>query len=101
MSNDAATLSEDDGVSQKVTVKSGIQLKELATVRPRWTLKPYRTFREIEQPASKFLFRVKGEAGSVPACALFEADGGAWRMDAVLAVKAWLEEKALGLPVVA
>lgn len=101
MSNDAATLSEDDGVSQKVTVKSGIALKELATVRPRWVLKPYRTFREIDQPASMCLFRVKGEAGSVPSCALFEADGGTWRLDAVLAIKAWLEGKGLGLSVVA
>lgn len=101
MSNDAVMLSEDDGVSQKVTVKSGISLKELATVRQRWTLKPYRTFSEIEQPASKFLFRVKGEAGSVPACALFEADGGAWRLAAVLAIKAWLESEKIGLSVVA
>lgn len=101
MSNDAATLSEDDGVSQKVTVKSGIALKELATVRPRWVLKPYRTFREIDQPASMCLFRVKGEAGSVPSCALFEADGGKWRLDAVLAIKAWLDAKQLGLSIVA
>lgn len=101
MSNDAAMLSEDDGVSQKVTVKSGISLKELAIVRPRWTLKPYRTFREIQQPSSTFLFRVKGEAGSVPACALFEADGGAWRLEAVLAIKAWLRSENIGLSVVA
>jgi hypothetical protein len=37
----------------------------------------------------------------VPECALFEADGGKWKLDAVLTMKAWLEEKALGLPVVA
>lgn len=101
MSNDAAMLSEDDGVSQKVTVKSGISLKDVATVRPRWTLQPYRTFREIAQPASVFLFRVKGESGSVPNCALFEADGGAWRLEAVLAIKEWLEVEQIGMSVVA
>ena len=39
--------------------------------------------------------------GGVPECALFEADGGAWKLDAVLIIKHWLEEQALGLPVVA
>lgn len=101
MSTDGAMLSEDDGVSQKVTIKGGIALKQMETVRPRWTLQPYRTFREIEQPVSMFCFRVKGETGTVPACALFEADGGKWRLDAVLAIKAWLDGKQIGIPVVA
>lgn len=101
MSNDGAVLSEDDGVSQKVTTRQGVSLKDAQTVKPRWTLKPFRTFREIDQPASEFVLRLKGEPGTVPVCALYEADGGKWKLDAVLAIKAWLEAKALGLPVVA
>ncbi len=101
MSSDGAVLSEDDGVTQKVTVKQGVMLKDVKMVRPRWTLQPYRTFREVVQPASEFVFRVKGEPGSIPSCALFEADGGTWKLDAVLTIKQWLEAQALGLPVVA
>lgn len=101
MSSDGAMLSEDDGVSQKVTVKQGVTLKDAKLVRPRWTLQPYRTFREIAQPASEFVFRLKGESGSIPACALFEADGGQWKIEAMLAIKHWLVEQRLGLPVVA
>lgn len=94
-------LSEDDGISQKTTVRQGMALKETVTVKGRVMLRPYRTFREVEQPASEFVFRLRSKEGMVPECALFEADGGKWKLDAVLTMKAWLEEKALGLPVVA
>lgn len=96
------STSEDDGISQSVAIKSGKVLKEMAKVKSRWTLRPFRTFREIEQPASEFVFRLRGgESAEVPACGLFEADGGKWKLDAVLTIKQWLEAKNLGLPVVA
>jgi|CXWL01.1.fsa_nt_gi hypothetical protein len=93
--------SEDDGVSQRTTVKQGISLKENVTVKGRVSLSPFRTFREVEQPASEFVFRLRARDGGVPECALFEADGGKWKLDAVLAIKTWLESQALGMPVVA
>lgn len=95
------SLSEDDGISQKTTVKQGVALKETVTVKGRVRLRPYRTFREVEQPASEFVFRLRSRGGEVPECALFEADGGKWRLDAVLTIKRWLEERNLGIPVVA
>lgn len=94
-------LSEDDGISQKTTVKQGIALKETITVKGRVRLRPFRTFREVEQPASEFVFRLHSKDGAVPECALFGADGGTWKLDAVLTIKHWLEAKQLGLPVVA
>lgn len=94
-------LAEDDGISQRTTVKQGIALKEQVTVKGRLTLRPYRTFREIDQPSSEFVFRLRSVNGEVPQCALFEADGGKWKLDAVLGVKAWLEAKDLGVPIVA
>lgn len=39
--------------------------------------------------------------GGVPECALFEADGGKWKLDAVLTIKAWLEDQHLNIPVIA
>ncbi|MCS6297205.1 MAG: hypothetical protein H8K09_13295 [Nitrospira sp.] len=93
--------SEDDGISQSTTIKRGVaSLKQPITVKGRVPLQPYRTFREIEQPTSEFIFRLQSKEG-VPACALFEADGGKWQLDAMLTIKAWLEAKELGLRVVA
>lgn len=57
-------------------------MKAQKKVEPKVKLKPYRTFREIEQPASVFLFRLKNRDGAPPECALFEADGGAWKLEA-------------------
>jgi len=94
-------LSEDDGISQRTTVKQGVTLKETVTVKGRVSLRPYRTFREIEQPASEFIFRLRSRDGAVPECALFEADGGKWKLDAVLAIKAWLDARHLDMPVMA
>lgn len=93
--------SEDDGISQSTTIKRGVaSLKQAVTVKGRVPLQPYRTFREVEQPTSEFIFRLRSQEG-VPGCALFEADGGKWQLDAMLTIKAWLDAKALGLKVVA
>lgn len=104
LASEGVTTAEDDGISQKTAVRQGVVLKELTKIRPRWTLRPFRTFREIDQPASQFVLRLRAEPGQVPQCALFEADGGKWKLDAVLAIKDWLSVQPLfplGLPVVA
>ena len=78
---------KDDGITQSATVKSGIQLVGEQRIKPIVTLKPYRTFLEVEQPESEFLIRLKdGRA------ALFEADGGAWEREAVKNVADKLRE---------
>lgn len=92
---------EDDGIAQRTTVKQGVTLKKDVTVKSRVVLKPYRTFREVDQPSSEFVFRLRSRDGSVPDCALFEADGGKWKLDAVLSIKQWLDGQNLGMPVVA
>jgi hypothetical protein len=79
----------DDGISQAVTVKTGIAKIEDVFVPNPVVLAPYRTFPEIAQPESKFIFRMQ----TGPTAALFEADGGAWRNEAMGRIKAWLEEQ--------
>lgn len=79
----------DTGVTQKATVKTGIASKSDALVPNPVTLRPYRTFVEVEQPASEFIFRMKDDSGI--SCALFEADGGAWKNVAMKNVKDYLE----------
>lgn len=56
-------------------------------VKPRVSLRPYRTFQEVEQPESEFLLRLDKDEG----VGLFEADGGMWKLRARETVKAFLE----------
>jgi len=77
----------DDGISQVVTAKIGIAKVGDVLVPNPVILKPYRTFTEIEQPESMFIFRMKDG----PQAALFEADGGAWRAVAMKRIKEFLE----------
>ncbi|MDI3534802.1 MAG: hypothetical protein PWQ82_1167 [Thermosediminibacterales bacterium] len=85
----------DDGITQSVTAKTGIATVEEVAVPNPVTLAPYRTFVEVKQPESKFVFRMrKSEEG--PQAALFEADGGAWKIEAMQRVKEFLEDKLVG-----
>ena len=79
----------DDGVSQQVTVKTGVASVGQAIVPNPVSLAPYRTFPEVEQPISKFIFRMK----EGPSAAIYEADGGAWRNEAIKNIKEYLEEQ--------
>lgn len=92
---ESGTLAEygDDGVTQKATVKTGIASKGDAIVPNPVKLKPYRTFLEVDQPASEFVFRMKQDKYDGVLCALFEADGGAWKMEATERIKKYLESE--------
>lgn len=85
----------DDGVTQKATVKTGISSKSDAIVPNPVYLRPFRTFIEVEQPASNFIFRMDNKCGVT--CALYEADGGAWEMEAMQNIKAYLEDALYGM----
>lgn len=78
----------DNGVSQTVEARTGVSLKQMVNVRPRVTLSPYRTFLEVEQPASEFLLRLNddGDVG------LFEADGGMWKLEAKKYILAYFDD---------
>ena len=87
----------DDGISQEITVKAGIASVADVVLPNPVTLCPFRTFHEVEQPASKFIFR----AQDGPRFALFEADNGAWRSEAMQNVKAYLQQHIPTLHVIA
>lgn len=79
----------DNGVTQKATVRTGIASKSDAIVPNPVKLRPYRTFMEVEQPVSEFIFRMMEDRSIT--CALFEADGGAWKNAAMQNIKNYLE----------
>ena len=89
LNSEQGVQSTDNGVSQTVTAKSGVSLMQTETVKPRLTLMPFRTFREVPQPESEFILRLddKGRIG------LFEADGGMWKIEAKLNIQEYLSEQ--------
>lgn len=89
---EAGSIAEygDDGISQKATVKTGIASKGEALVPSPVLLVPFRTFVEVVQPVSHFVFRMKQDKYDGINCALFEADGGAWKLDAMTGIKSYL-----------
>jgi len=80
----------DDGVSQTVEARVGISKLQTVVVPNPVQLRPYRTFLEIEQPLSNFVFRVDAKDHS---CALFEADGGFWKNVATSFIKERLQRE--------
>ena len=89
---EAGTVAQygDDGISQKATIKTGIASKSEAIVPNPVRLRPYRTFAEVEQPVSDFIFRMNQSSGV--SCAIFEADGGAWKNAAMNNICKYLKE---------
>ncbi|WP_143321054.1 hypothetical protein [Clostridium sp. HBUAS56010] len=81
----------DDGVSQVATMKTGIATKSDVIVPNPVELIPYRTFQEVEQPASKFVFRIGDK--EVPAFKIVEAEGGIWKNEAISNIKSFLLER--------
>lgn len=96
----AELKTSDDGISQRVTAKTGIaRIAEVDVPNPV-TLKPYRTFAEADQPESDFVFRVRNTNNNEIGVALFEADGGRWKLQAAINIKEWLTENIPGVRVI-
>ena len=79
----------DDGVSQVVSARSGVARLSDVVVPKQVLLTPIRTFTEIAQPSSSFVFRIQDG----PKMALFEADGGAWKNEAMRGIKEYLTDE--------
>lgn len=96
----------DTGHTQKVTTAKGATLVDSITVPNPVHLKPYRTFLEVEQPESPFVFRLHSNGtGQPPACSLHEASGGLWKLNAIASIKAWLvaqcDKKKIDITIIA
>ena len=96
LTDSSVVTSIDDGISQTVKMQTGIGNAENVLVQPYFWLAPWRSFPEIHQPESQFVFRMQPGAK----CALFEADGGAWKLSAVESISEWISgHLPAGVPV--
>ena len=80
---------EDDGITQRVTAKTGVRRVEDTPLPNPVTLAPFCTFPEVDQqPRREFVFRMqKG-----PRCTLIPADGNKWKHDAVDSIASYLAQ---------
>lgn len=85
VTGEAVVASENTGAGQMVSLRQGALVSAAKTeLKQRVKLSPFRTFREIDQPRSEFIFRVnQPKPGEIPTLALIEADGGKWKLDAI------------------
>lgn len=95
----------DTGVAQSVTARRSIgsSMVEEVNVPNPVALMPFRTFLEVGQPESSFVFRVQSakDGSAAPECALFEASGGMWKLQAIQNIKEWLEKQKLKVTIIA
>ena len=87
VSNIESVETSDDGITQQVVAKQGAMLASDVKISPIIKLAPFRTFIEVEQPESEFLFRISDGTSF----ALYEADGGAWKMKAKQYIRTFFE----------
>jgi hypothetical protein len=84
----------DNGTMQTATMQTGVAAKEEVIVPNPLTLIPYRTFQEVEQPSSRFIFRINDNLQMK----LISADNGMWMNEAVLNIKRFFAKEFEQLP---
>jgi hypothetical protein len=93
ISSNAEVKNIDNGLSQVVSASQGIAMKQNLDVKKRVTLRPFRTFIEVEQPASEYLLRLHKLGNDEVGVTLTPADGGKWVLEAKANIAAYLREK--------
>lgn len=94
-------VAEDDGITQTVSQRVGASMSSKAPINNPFALMPFRTFTEINQPSSPFIFRVHQRSDELPNCSLSECDGGAWEIEAIRLIAEYFSKELPDIPVMA
>lgn len=92
--------SEDDGITQIAAIRKGVARVASAEVPNPVSLRPYRTFTEIEQPASSYVLRLKS-GDATPSVALFEIADNRWQLEAITSLRSYLADKVGDVKIIA
>ena len=95
---------ESQGELLKLAKRGMVRTADIEVPTP-FILAPYRTFPEVKQPVSSFVFHLRAGRDGIEA-ALVEADGGQWKCDAIQRIKSYLNmainrERETPIPIVA
>lgn len=100
----AETQVDDNGITQTVKVKAGIVKVGETTIKNPVTLKPCRTFSQIDQPSINYILRLKKIGSGEIGAALFDETSPAWQVETVKKIKEYiavnLPEKLKNLPII-
>lgn len=80
--SEAKVAKTDDKATTKTQANQGVINTSGVEIPKVVNLRPFRTFRQVEQPISSFIFRYRSDGEDI-GLALFEADGGAWKHAAI------------------
>jgi len=84
--------SEDDGVTQQVAASAGLRLGMVNISNP-FTLRPWCTFGELEQPARTYVLRAQGGSEEAPPSVLLaEIPDPRWKEQAAARVADWITD---------
>ncbi len=85
----------DDGISSQLKSSKGVTGAEWSKdVHPHFTLKPHRSFPEVDQAEQLCTFRTAGSRNDGEILVrLIESDGGAWKHVAIGNIGIWLKEQ--------
>ena len=81
---------EDNGMSTMVETKKGIARTAAEELPNYLTLKPYRTFAEVDQPESTYVVRASADSGEVE-IAFYASDSSEWMVEATKNVAEYLK----------
>lgn len=88
---------EDDGVSQSVTVTAG--MKAQSPIPNPVDLVPQRSFRELVARSQDFVFRMRGNVDNSPSCMLKEVTDGSWEEEVMDDIREHLDSSTPGVTI--
>lgn len=91
--SEKVSTSDDDGYSQTAGVRAGVTLVTERKVKNLWMLKTFKTFPEISQPEIPYILRLHQRGEETPQFALYDCDGGQWKVQVTLAVREFLKNR--------
>lgn len=98
--SEAKVAKTDDKATTKTQANQGVINTSGVEIPKVVNLEPFRTFRQVAQPISSFIFRYRSEGDEI-GLALFEADGGAWKHEAMENIAKYFGEQVPELKVIA
>jgi hypothetical protein len=81
----------DNGISQQVTIKKGIKRESKDIINP-FILRPYRTFEEIEQVESSYIFKIIKTDGNEIKFNLQEIESNLWKLDSINLIRDFIHK---------
>ena len=90
---------DDDGITQKVTVQASITTLAEAKVPNPVSLRQFVTFPEVYQPEQNFVFRMQKKDQQV-SCGLFKTDSLHWQMMCINNIRSYLKRELPNIKII-